>query len=78
MNNFEDTIREIIADVLDVDTEDLTDDLGIGDLPEWDSLHHLRILTEIENEFGIHFSPEVLKNFEDISDIISAVRNEIG
>ena len=71
-------IKEIMADVLDVEIEDLADDIGIGDIPEWDSLHHLRILTEIENEYGIHFSPDVLKNFEDISDIIEAVISELN
>lgn len=46
-------IRLIVSDVLDVDTCSITPDSAQGDIPEWDSLAQLRIVTALEQEFGV-------------------------
>lgn len=74
----DDKIRKIIAKVLKVDKEDVELDTAIGDLPEWDSLHHLQIIVELENEFGIKYSPEDLAELEDVSDLIALTKEIIG
>lgn len=71
-------ILNIIAKVLKVDIEDIELDTAIGDLPEWDSLHHLHLIVELENEFGIKYSPEDLAELEDVSDLISLTKDSIG
>ena len=53
-------ILNIIANVLDVDINEIELDTAIGDLPEWDSIHHLQIIAELEKEFGIKYTPEEL------------------
>ena len=50
-------IIAIIARILEVDVEEVELDTAVGDLPEWDSLHHLQIIAELE----------------DVSDLISLV-----
>lgn len=52
MENFE-RIRLIISDVLDVDVNSIEHDSAQGGIPEWDSLAQLRIVTALEQEFGI-------------------------
>ena len=74
----DDKIRKIIAKVLKVDKEDVELDTAIGDLPEWDSLHHLQIIVELENEFGIKYSPEDLAELEDVSDLSALTKEIIG
>ena len=71
-------ILNIIANVLDVDINEIELDTAIGDLPEWDSIHHLQIIAELEKEFGIKYIPEELAELEDISDLISLTEDTIS
>ena len=71
-------ILNIIANVLDVDINEIELDTAIGDLPEWDSIHHLQIIAELEKEFGIKYAPEELAELEDISDLISLTEDTIA
>ena len=70
----ENKIIDIIAKVLEVSVTDVELDTEIGDLPEWDSLHHLMIVKALEREFNIKFSMEDLSDLEDVSDIIALVK----
>lgn len=74
----EDKIVEIIAKVLQVDKDEVELDTAIGDLPEWDSLHHLHIITELEEEFNIKYSAEDLVELEDVSDLIALTKDCIN
>lgn len=70
-------IIKLIAGVLEVDEKELDEDTAIGDLPEWDSIHHLIIVSAIEEKFDIQFTPDVLMDLEDVSDIVKAVEDRI-
>ncbi len=72
MDNIEIKVKELIASVLKVSVDDIEEDTAIGDIPEWDSLHHLQIIAEIEKAFGFRFTPDVLMDLEDVGDIVSA------
>lgn len=64
----------IIARILEVDVEELEMDTAIGDLPEWDSLHHLQIIVELQKEFNIKYSQDDLAELEDVSDLITLTK----
>ncbi len=66
-------IRKMIAEILRVNEDEIKEDTAIGDIPSWDSLNQLRILAAVESEFGIQFTPDVLMEMEDFSDIVQAV-----
>lgn len=70
-------IIEIIAKNLNVDVSKLNEDTAIGDLAEWDSLHHLQIIAAIEKQYGFQFEPDVLMDLEDVSDIIAAIKERV-
>ena len=67
-------IRKIIAEILNVDEKEIDDDTAIGDIQGWDSLNQLKILSAVETEFNIQFTPDVLMELEDFSDIVQAVK----
>lgn len=73
-----DKIKEIMAEVLGVPVAQITDDLAVGDIPQWDSLRHLTMMKRLEAEFDIKISPEATVEFEDVSDIIAAVEELAG
>lgn len=70
----ENKIIGIIAKMLEVDVEEVELDTAVGDLPEWDSLHHLQIIAELEKEYGIKYAPEDLAELEDVSDLIALTK----
>ena len=73
----EQKIIGIIAKILEVELEEVELDTAIGDLPEWDSLHHLQIIAELEKEYGIKYVAEDLAELEDVSDLISLTKELI-
>jgi acyl carrier protein len=67
-------VRELIAKVLNVPLDVVVDDLAVGDIPEWDSLAHMNIISAIEKEYGITLDIEQTLDIEDVEDIIEAVQ----
>lgn len=78
MENIEKKVKEIIATILNVSVEEIEDDTAIGDIAEWDSLHHIQIISAIERAFGFRFTPDVMMDLEDVSDIVNATEERAG
>ena len=82
MSNVEivDTIRDIVIDIFDIDDPDsieLTIDSKIEDYPQWDSLAHINIITQIEAIYSIRFSLEEIEEFEYIMVIVQFIASKI-
>lgn len=78
MNETMQEIIDIIAKVLAVEESLIKEDTTIGDFPEWDSLHHIQIISAIENRFGFRFTPDVMMDLEDVNDIVNATEARVG
>jgi acyl carrier protein len=70
-------IISIIAESLEVTEDQLTEDTSIGDIPEWNSLGHIVIISSLEKEFSINFDPEIIMDLEDVSDIVAAIEERL-
>ncbi len=67
-------LREILADVLDVDPQ-IPDDFSRDDESGWDSMAHLRLITAIEQAFEIKFTMkeiEEIRSYGDLRDRVAA------
>ncbi len=73
----EQKVIKIIADSLEVTKDLITEDTAIGDIPEWNSLGHIVIISSLEKEFSINFDPEIIMDLEDVSDIIAAIEERL-
>lgn len=69
----ESQVKEIIARVLNVDVGMITDDLSSGEIPEWDSVGNLAIISTIEQELDIEFPLEVLFDLTSVRSIVDEV-----
>ena len=67
----ENKIIELIARVLNVPVGDVTLETEIGELDEWDSLRNVQIIAQLEKEFEVKITPDMIMDLEDVSDIIS-------
>ncbi len=52
------SLRDILADVLEVSPEEITPDLSIEKVENWDSFRHLQVILALEGEFGVQFDPQ--------------------
>lgn len=47
----EDKLRKIFAETLGIDESQVTDDLAYNKIPEWDSIAHMALVAEIDDQF---------------------------
>ena len=57
-----------IAGVMDVDPTELTEDTGYGTIDKQDSLMHMRMVMEIEEEYDVEIPIEEIPNIKTIKD----------
>ena len=70
-------IKEILADQLDIELEDIKDNSDIQEDLEADSLDVMEIMTEIEDEFDIEVEDEAIEELrtpQKIADYIAKVK----
>ncbi len=51
----------------------LTETTSAKDIQNWDSMHHILLITEIEGDFGIDFDLDDLIAINNVGDIVSAI-----
>jgi acyl carrier protein len=57
-------LAEVMADILDVAVGEVTAETVRDGHPTWDSFNHLRLMTAIEEEFGVQFSMDEIEGIE--------------
>lgn len=75
MSISEEKIINFIAGILEVEIGIINKELAVGDIPEWDSLAHMRIIAALESDLGVVLDIEQVLEIEDVEDIIDAVIN---
>jgi acyl carrier protein len=66
-------LKEVMAEVLGVDPENIHDTYARGEAGRWDSLNHLRLMTALEETFGVSFTMteiEELRRFDEIRALV--------
>ena len=72
-------VRATIIDILDLD-----DSIEIGaattadDVEGWDSLQHVRILTNLEKKFGFRFADEEVMALTNVGDLVGTVAKRVA
>lgn len=73
-----DRIKAIAADIFQTDVEKIDLAMGPGDIAQWDSLNHLRLITEIENSFSLHLTMQEIQQIESLEVIATFVSRNTG
>ena len=73
--SIEEQIKLTIAEALDVDVSVITPELGINDIPEWNSIGNLAIIAAIEEKIGVEIPMEDLFDLTNVNSIIDEVKN---
>ncbi|MBN1300766.1 MAG: acyl carrier protein [Melioribacteraceae bacterium] len=73
-------LKKIICDALEIETSDveIDDETIASQVPGWDSLNHVNVITAIEQDFGVKFKGiEVLK-CKNVGDLQNLVNSKIS
>ena len=73
MENINGKLKSLIANLFKCGLEELTDETGPGDIPGWDSLGHVVLMTEIQKQFGTHVPVEDAIEVEAIADLVAVL-----
>jgi acyl carrier protein len=69
----EEQVKQVMADILDLDPNSIDESTSQDNTTTWDSLSQINLLVALEQEFGITFDPaeaESMFSFTDILDIL--------
>ena len=70
-------IKEILAEQLDADAEDMTMDTNIAKDLGADSLDVVELLMSIEDEFEVEIPDEEIENIKTIGDLTEYIQNNM-
>ena len=68
----------IFHDVFDDDTITLTRATMSDDIPEWDSLAHVRLIVAIEKAFGVRFDVKEINEMPNVGVMTDIVGRKLG
>ena len=66
---------ELIADILDVEVEELTPETEFAALENWDSVAALSFIAMMDEEFGKEIKGAEIKQFVTIQDALNVMEN---
>ena len=62
-------LYEIIAKVMDISIDEITDNSSPETIPSWDSFNSYILLDELESEFKTEFTIDEITETKNVSDI---------
>lgn len=71
----EDKILEILKEVFDLETVDVT--CSKDTCEKWDSIGLLNLILELESEFDISIEPEEIGKMKSFTDIVGIVKGKL-
>lgn len=73
--NVEQTVRDLMAIVLNIDVASIDDSTSMDNTPGWDSANHINLVLALEEEFSISFEVsefELMTSFFDVVQVVSS------
>ena len=70
-------LAEIVRDVFDDETAELTEATTAKDVEGWDSLSHIRFIVTVEQRFKIKFTSREVENLRNLGDLLKAINAKL-
>ena len=71
-------LKKAILDQLQLEDFDLRDETTADQVPGWDSLSHVAILSAVEEEFGIRFRGLEVLRLKNVGELQALVDKKLG
>ncbi len=70
-------LTPIFHDVMDNDSIELDRSLAAGDVEEWDSLSHIRLIVAVERGFKVKFQSVEISDLKNLGDLVDLVQQKL-
>lgn len=70
-------LGDILADIVDADSLNLSESTVADDVPGWDSINHVRLLLAIESEFGFRFDLNESEGLMNVGQLVEVIQKNL-
>ncbi|MFW9844981.1 MAG: acyl carrier protein [Candidatus Thorarchaeota archaeon] len=78
MTDFDTKLIDILTRVFRIEPNEIKDDLKRKDFEPWDSMAHLMLVSEVENEFEIFFEDEEVVDIWTVADLKKILKQKVS
>ena len=68
-------IVKIMTEVFEIEISQVNDDICQKNTGQWDSLNHLNLIVQIEEELDVSFTPEQIGAMTSLVKILEEIKN---
>lgn len=70
-------LTSIFRDVFNDETIIIKEEINADDIGSWNSLSHMLMITEVENNFSIKFRLKEISKLKDIGSLINLIESKV-
>ena len=71
-------IAETLSVIVDDPSLTLTEAMTAEDVPEWDSVNHVKLMIALEQDLNIRFEPDELAAAENVGALIDQIERRLA
>ena len=65
---------QFVANIFDVPVSELSPETQYNSIPQWDSVMHLRLVMEIESEYGISIPIDIVPELDTLQKFYDQIK----
>lgn len=69
-------LGDIVRDVFDEDTVEITENTTAIDVEGWDSLNHIRFMVTVEQRFKVRFTGREVESLRNLGELLTAINSK--
>ena len=70
-------IRDILAEVIDNDSLQLSEKTTADDVVDWDSINHVKLLIGLESDLGFRFDTDEVGGPKNVGELIDLIQKKL-
>ncbi len=70
-------LTEVFREVFDDDEITPHPQMTAAEVPEWDSLNHIRLMVAVEQAFNIHFTTNEISNLKNVGELMDLINSKL-
>jgi acyl carrier protein len=73
-----DELMALMAEIFEVEAQEVSQDTQFGDLPKWDSMGHMDLMVALESKFGIEINADSIRDLVSVKAILEAAEAKVN
>ena len=71
-------VRDILAEVVDDGSLQISERTTAEDVQDWDSINHVKLLIALESEFGFRFNADEVDGLPDVGGLVDLIQKKLS